>query len=588
MVDKRHFAHGLPQPDFRALFELAPGLHLVVLPPRFTIVAVSHAYARAAMTTREALLGQSLLEVFPDDPDNPQANGVRHLRASLVRAINSGLPDAMAVQKYSVRRPDLDARDIEAHWWRPLNTPVPDEAGQVRYLIHRVEDVTEFMLRQRVGVESEHLGARAREPLDGNPPRSVDGSTHKRALQAGENLAEELERHVRQRTDQLRRLGADLAFAEERERRQIAQDLHDDLGQTLAAARIWLAGLCANEQADVSRAAREVDALIDRANRSTRSLAAQLAPAILYELGLCPALEWLGQDITQTFGLRVSVIDDGQPKPLSQSVRSILYRATRELLINAAKHARSDSATVHTLREGDRIIVRVSDAGVGFDPAQVSASLHRGMGLVSVRERLSFIGGTAEIRSIPGDGTEAVLSAWLTRDAAQASEGDLDLISVREDMIDAIHALRETNEDALQGLIDALAGHVAVFDAQGHIRCVNQAWRAFAESNGDPACRASGPGVNYLDVCRHSAADDPHAVQALEGLQSVVTGQRQEFVCVYPCHSPDQQRWFMMHAAPLADGSCLVTHIELSHWVDPERMAALTSQREGQAPLGRA
>lgn len=359
------------KPDFKALFEAAPGRYLVLLPdaPRFTILAVSDAYAQATMTRREGLLGRSLFDVFPGDPDDLAAGGIHHLHESLTRAIASGLPDAMAVQKYSVRRPDSEGGGVEERWWSLSNTPVLDTEGQVRYLIHRVEEVR---------------------------PE-----------------AQQLESHVRQRTEQLRRLGADLEAAQERERRKIAHDLHDDLGQTLAAARIWLSSLCTNPQTEVSQPANEVDKLLDHANRSTRSLAAQLAPAMLYELGLCPTLEWLGEDIGKTYGLKITVTDDGQPKPLSQNARSILYRATRELLINAAKHARSPSVDVHTSRNGDRIVVRVSDAGVGFDAAQVSASSQRGMGLVSVRERLSYIGGTAEIRSIPGKGTEAVLSAML-------------------------------------------------------------------------------------------------------------------------------------------------------------------------------
>ena len=238
-------------------------------------------------------------------------------------------------------------------------------------------------------------------------------TAHKRALEETRGIADELERRVAQRTEQLHRLGADLEAAENRERRQIARDLHDDLGQTLAAARIRLAALCNDEREEVRKVAIEVDALIGSADKATRSLAAQLAPAVLYELGLCPALECLAEEIEQTFGLKVMVVDDGEPKPLSQEARSILYRAARELLINVAKHAGTDAAVLKTLREGDRIVLQVSDAGIGFDPAPISeVSRHdQGLGLVSVRERLSFIGGTVHVRSVLGDGTLAVLRA---------------------------------------------------------------------------------------------------------------------------------------------------------------------------------
>lgn len=240
-----------------------------------------------------------------------------------------------------------------------------------------------------------------------------DITERRRALEATQAMASELERRVRLRTEQLRALAAELEATENRERRQISRDLHDDLGQTLAAARIRLAGLCDEVSEPLRTAVNEIAELVDSANRSTRSLAAQLAPAMLYELGLVPALEWLGEDMARTFGLRVRVDDDGSSKPLSQEARSILYRAARELLINAAKHARCDSATVTVRRCDDRIAVEVSDAGVGFDPLRLGSDPRHGLGLMSVRERLSFVGGTVDVRGIPGDGTVAVLSAPL-------------------------------------------------------------------------------------------------------------------------------------------------------------------------------
>lgn len=222
----------------------------------------------------------------------------------------------------------------------------------------------------------------------------------------------------------MHRLGAELNAAENRERQQIARDLHDDLGQTLAAARLWLARLRNHEQQDVRLSANKVDALIGDADRSTRSLAAQLAPAMLYELGLCPALEWLGEEIGQTFGLKVKVVDDARPKPLSQEARAILYRAVRELLINVAKHARSDAATVDIRRENQRIAVRVSDDGIGFDAVALRQAPQRGLGLGAIRERLSFIEGTVEVRSAANAGTVVVLSAPLVTDESLTATAD--------------------------------------------------------------------------------------------------------------------------------------------------------------------
>src|SRR5215831_1153826 len=131
-------------PDFRALFEAAPGLYLVLLPD-LRIVAASDAYLSATMTKREEILGRGLFDVFPDNPEDPDATGVRNLAASLERALKSCRPDAMAVQKYSVRRPESEGSGFEERYWSPLNSPVLTAEGQVTHIIHRVEDVTEFI-----------------------------------------------------------------------------------------------------------------------------------------------------------------------------------------------------------------------------------------------------------------------------------------------------------------------------------------------------------------------------------------------------------------------------------------------------------
>jgi anti-anti-sigma factor len=134
-------------PDFRRLFEAAPNCYLV-LTPDLTIVAVSDAYLRATMTRREAIVGRPLFEVFPDNPDDPKATGVANLHASLKRALATGRPDAMAVQKYDIRRPDSEG-GFEVRYWSPLNTPVLGDDGRIAYIIHWVEDVTEQVRTQQ-------------------------------------------------------------------------------------------------------------------------------------------------------------------------------------------------------------------------------------------------------------------------------------------------------------------------------------------------------------------------------------------------------------------------------------------------------
>lgn len=144
-------------PDFRLLFDSAPGLYLV-LTPDLRIVAVSNNYLAATMTRREDLLHRGIFDVFPDNPDDPDATGVRNLRESLDRVVQLRVPDAMAVQKYDVRRPADAGGAFEVRYWSPLNTPVIDSAGVLRYIIHRAEDVTEFIrLRDRESAQARRM-----------------------------------------------------------------------------------------------------------------------------------------------------------------------------------------------------------------------------------------------------------------------------------------------------------------------------------------------------------------------------------------------------------------------------------------------
>jgi signal transduction histidine kinase len=142
----------LPMTDYRDLFKAAPGLYLVLRPDeKFTIAAVNDAYARATMTKRAEILGRGLFEVFPDNPDDPNADGVRNLKASLHRVLQNRAPDAMAVQKYDIRRPEADGGGFEERYWSPLNSPVLGKDGNIVYIIHRVEDVTEFVRLKKRG-----------------------------------------------------------------------------------------------------------------------------------------------------------------------------------------------------------------------------------------------------------------------------------------------------------------------------------------------------------------------------------------------------------------------------------------------------
>ncbi|MFB3924126.1 MAG: PAS domain-containing protein [Terriglobia bacterium] len=153
-------------PDFRTLFELGPALQLVLKPnsPQFTIVAVSGAYLQATMTRREEILSRGIFDVFPDNPDDPTATGVRNLRASLDRVLRERVTDMMAVQKYDIRRPESEGGGFEERYWSPVNSPVFGREREVTFIVHSVQDVSEFVRLKQQRSEQSRIaeGLRAR------------------------------------------------------------------------------------------------------------------------------------------------------------------------------------------------------------------------------------------------------------------------------------------------------------------------------------------------------------------------------------------------------------------------------------------
>lgn len=228
------------------------------------------------------------------------------------------------------------------------------------------------------------------------------------SLKAERALAQALAQRARERATYLRAL----AVTEERERRDLAQNLHDDLGQTLAIAKIKLAGLGKGQGGAVRRSLEEVNDLIEQASRSARTAAFALSPAVLYELGLNAALEWLGPEIKRRYGLSVKLHNHLDHSITDLTIGAALYRAVRELLVNVARHAHVRSATVTVDGLANQVRIKVADRGAGFQPTSMPAR-RGGFGLISVRERLRLVGGDVRIDSKPRGGTTVTLIAPL-------------------------------------------------------------------------------------------------------------------------------------------------------------------------------
>jgi signal transduction histidine kinase len=233
--------------------------------------------------------------------------------------------------------------------------------------------------------------------------------------QALDNRRVQLEQHQQQ----LRLLASQLVNVEERERRRIATDLHDRVGQLLAASKINL-GMAqqATRDPECSVLIDRIRDYIDQAIGETRLLTFQLSPPILYELGLDAALQYLAEQVGEQHGVRIRTTNELKSMSLDEDARVLLYRAASELLTNVVKHASANHVTVSTHQTDSDIVLCVQDDGIGFDWSEkgTKSIKDQGFGLFSIRERLGHIGGRLTIESEFGKGSQICLivpsKAW--------------------------------------------------------------------------------------------------------------------------------------------------------------------------------
>jgi signal transduction histidine kinase len=232
-------------------------------------------------------------------------------------------------------------------------------------------------------------------------------------------------RRIEARTQQLKnaheRLRTHSAGASqevERERRRLAVDLHDGIGQLLALLNIKVGVLRKKtEVGPPEPGLQEIQDLIAEARDHSRELTWQLSPPVLYEVGLVAALQWLAKDLERRYGLHVTLEDEGECTRLDEETRISLFRSVNELLINVAKHAKIDRAVVRVSTWVKDIMIVVEDQGVGFD----SSSDGSEYGLFSVRERMHHLGGTLTVASKPGEGTTITLIAPLNAEGSETN-----------------------------------------------------------------------------------------------------------------------------------------------------------------------
>ena len=408
----------MAQVDFQALFEHVPGLYLV-LDPELRIVAASEAYLHATMTRREEIMGRGIFDVLPDNPENPDATGVRNLSASLDRVRLRKVPDTMAVQKYDIRRPTEKGGGFEERYWSPKNTPVLDEAGELAYIIHRVQEVTEFVRLSEKGSEQE-----AEIFLRGQELQELNEQLHAAAAAKNEFLSR-MSHELRTPLAAIMGFSELLAMADLDERKQ-------EWASTILKAGKHLLQLV-NEVLDISRI---------EAGEMTLSVEPVAIPPLLDEaIGLIrPLAESRGVTLHEPRLADGSGYVHGD----SQRLKQVLIN----LLSNAVKYNREGGdVRVNVLpRSADRMRIAVSDTGPGIDSdsfEKLFTPFERldgatgvegtGLGLALSRSLVEAMGGTLTVASTPGEGSTFTVELRRGEPAAvaDASREDGQVIATR-------------------------------------------------------------------------------------------------------------------------------------------------------------
>ncbi len=352
----------------------------------------------------------------------------------------------------------------------------------------------------------------------GNPVRIVGVNfdvTDRRYIEERlRSLAGHLEQVVNERTQELlqsqrrlRALATELNLAEQRERKRLAGELHDYLAQLLVLCCLKLGqvrrdGIPSKAEARV----QETEEVLGQALNYTRTVMAELSPTVLHEHGLGTGLKWLGEQM-QRHGLLVKVDVIDADWSLSDDIMVLLYQSVRELLMNALKHAQSNSVTVRLDKREGTLRIEVHDEGVGFDPTVAgdidhATPMSSKFGLFSIRERMTALGGWFDLHSAPMQGTTATLVLPLSNTMAQ-SELEVQSAELAMNAEPTTHPSPFHQQDAKIRvlLVDdhtmVRQGLRSVLDSYADIEVVGEAW------NGEVAVAAVDtlrPAVVLMDI----------------------------------------------------------------------------------------
>ncbi len=391
---------------------------------------------RADIYRSSTVLRDHLLE--PDDRRAmAQKAELEHLRGQISEDLRSYEQEMPPTEKEAVRQLRLR---VESYWaamqpalsWNaperraaggrflvdtviPLRTEMVELTRQITRLNERDLDAAE----ERVRAVQTHFRNRMAATSAGALVLGllVGGATIRRVRRLEAETAARFE-EVEEARLELQNLSARLESAQEEERKRIACELHDEVGQGMSAMLVEL-GRAEAAPDGASRAERLASArrMAESSVGMVRNLALKLRPSMLDDLGLVAALRWQGREMARRHGLAVKMITDDVTDELPESYRTCLYRGVQEALHNCAKHAHAGQARVVVQQDSEGVSVTVQDDGVGFDPRE-----EKGMGLLGMEERVRRLGGEFSIASSPGGGT--VLAIRLPLPAGKPAESE--------------------------------------------------------------------------------------------------------------------------------------------------------------------
>ena len=397
------------EPDFRLLFEESPDILLVLLPdaPRYTLVAATRARWSATYSSPESL-GQGLFEVFPDNPEDPTATGTHNLRASLERVMRTHLPDSMPVQQYDIRRPD---GVFEVRYWSPKNLPVLSADGQLLYILHRVEDVTELI---RANELSEELRDQTRAAEREIVRRSHELAATLNELRVANTKLADLDRAKTE-------FFSNVSHEFRTPLTLLLGPLEEELRQRIALPperRLRLETAYRN----ALRLLKLVNTLLDFSAVEAGRAQASFVPTDL--AALTRDLASVFQSAIEQAELKLVVDCPALLEPVYVD-RDMWEKIIFNLLSNAIKHTFEGSIRVRLRWLGEHVELSVTDTGVGIPATELPHLFERfhrvtgtpsrshegtGIGLALIRELAKLHGGTVRVESTQGQGSTFTVS----------------------------------------------------------------------------------------------------------------------------------------------------------------------------------